>query len=194
MFEEVADQIRVLPLLDRNVCQGLIDAADHLSLWCDAMVDGGPGSGIVVDRRARSAELISEYWLPALFDHVRPAIEARFTKQLSSTASPRFGLSSLQIIRYRPGGHHAVHADSGLDDGRGSTRWRRYSVVCYLNNEFDGGHTRFSGLDMRVKPPPGHCVLFPASYFHAGEPVLAGTKYILTTYLGDPTTMPEDAS
>jgi predicted 2-oxoglutarate/Fe(II)-dependent dioxygenase YbiX len=67
---------------------------------------------------------------------------------------------------------------------------RYYSLVCYLNDDFEGGSTRFPALDYAVKPQCGKAILFPSRYLHGGEPVISGQKYILISWITGP--IPKD--
>ncbi len=62
----------------------------------------------------------------------------------------------------------------------------RYLVLLwYLNDVERGGATRFIDLDIAVEPRAGRLLMFPPYWMfqHAGEPTVAGDKYILSTYL-----------
>ena len=95
---------------------------------------------------------------------------------------------ALQILRYRPGGEYRAHMDAvpGTDNQRIAT------VIMYLNEDYEGGETRFlaSGLSIRAKK--GDALLFrnvtasgaPDSRTqHAGMPVTKGTKLIATRWI-----------
>lgn len=62
---------------------------------------------------------------------------------------------------------------------------RRYlSFLFYLNDDFEGGDTKFFD-DYTITPKCGSVLIFPPTwqYPHAGLPVDRGKKYILSTYL-----------
>jgi hypothetical protein len=60
-----------------------------------------------------------------------------------------------------------------------------FSYVIQLNDpsEFKGGGTRFLGLGKTVRPCAGSCVTFCGKQLHAGLPVTAGKRYILTGFV-----------
>jgi predicted 2-oxoglutarate/Fe(II)-dependent dioxygenase YbiX len=86
-----------------------------------------------------------------------------------------------QLVRYSPGGHYRAHSDVGR-----RTRNRYYTVLCYLNDDFEGGSTQFPALRYSVAPQSGKAILFPSSYLHCGEPVTSGEKYILVSWITGP--------
>ena len=83
-----------------------------------------------------------------------------------------------QLVRYAPGGHYIPHSDVGR-----LTMNRYYTVLCYLNDDFEGGNTQFPALDYAVRPQSGKAILFPSRYLHGGEPVTRGEKYILVSWI-----------
>jgi prolyl 4-hydroxylase len=81
-------------------------------------------------------------------------------------------------VRYEPGGFYAPHTDTGED-----LLDRYFTVLCYLNDDFEGGETDFPGLGYRVAPRCGKAVVFPATYLHRAERVVSGEKYIMVSWL-----------
>jgi len=92
------------------------------------------------------------------------------------------------VLRYREGGEYLPHADAYNWDDAGKA-WRRvcdrdYSIIVYLNDDFDGGALEFAYLDHVVKPKAGMLVAFPSDwrYAHAARAVAAGVKYALVSF------------
>jgi hypothetical protein len=115
-----------------------------------------------------------------------PALLAAYERAVREVVSPVVLLSwcvplaprlSAGIVRYPPGGSMRVHHDMQ----RGRAEPRLISLVCTLNDGYEGGRTFFPRQGVRVEPAPGKAVLFPSglTHPHAGEPVLAGVKYML---------------
>jgi len=86
-----------------------------------------------------------------------------------------------QIIRYAPNGHYEPHTDSGLN-----LNDRYFSVLCYLNDDFEGGCTFFPYLNYRATPKSGRAIVFPSRFTHCAEPVLKGEKYVALTWVVGP--------
>jgi 2OG-Fe(II) oxygenase superfamily len=90
--------------------------------------------------------------------------------------------SESQIVRYRSGGHYLPHSDGGY-----FFKERYFTVLCYLNDDFEGGDTYFPHLDYSVGPERGKAIVFPARYVHCAEPVIAGEKYVIVAWITGPT-------
>jgi len=105
--------------------------------------------------------------------------------QLHSCQWPReHGYEHLRIKRYFCDDvqQHDFHAD--VTDIESAKRF--LSIICYLNDDFDGGETFFPHFNLQVKPRKGKIVLFPCtwSYLHKGNPAVNGhAKYILGSFL-----------
>lgn len=87
-----------------------------------------------------------------------------------------------QLIRYKAGAHYAPHKDS--DESEYASRY--FTVLCYLNEDFQGGDTNFPSLRHTVRPASGKTVIFPSEYLHAAEPVTQGEKFVFLTWMSGP--------
>ena len=96
----------------------------------------------------------------------------------------KYAFENLRIKRYLCDSNqqHDFHSDVTNKD----SAKRFFSIICYLNEDFDGGHTLFPMFDQKFKPSKGSILLFPCtwSYLHKGSECTNGyAKYILGTFL-----------
>tara|TARA_B100000674_G_scaffold92900_1_gene65476 strand:- start:59 stop:706 length:648 start_codon:yes stop_codon:yes gene_type:complete len=96
----------------------------------------------------------------------------------------KHGFEHLRIKRYYcdEDQQHDFHAD--VTDMESAKRF--LSIICYLNDDFDGGETYFPHFNLQVTPKKGTILLFPCtwSYLHKGNPSTNGhAKYILGSFL-----------
>jgi predicted 2-oxoglutarate/Fe(II)-dependent dioxygenase YbiX len=106
---------------------------------------------------------------------VRPLIKRIWDVNLSEC-------QGTQLVRYKPGGHYVPHTDAGVDEFAN----RYFTVLCYLNQDFEGGKTSFPSLNYAATPQTGKAIIFPASYLHCAEPVVSGEKLILLSWVCGP--------
>jgi len=82
-----------------------------------------------------------------------------------------------RCYRYRPGQRFAQHRDGAFfrnDDERSY-----YSFLLYLNEDFEGGETKFFEVpETSVRPETGMALLFQHPLLHEGALVTRGTKYV----------------
>jgi len=120
-------------------------------------------------------------------------ILAIFTDIYTRRLAPFYGVTfewfeRPQILRYLPGGKYNRHADAEHMDKQ-TKQWvrgldRDYSVLLYLNEEFEGGELYFPNFDFRIKPRCGMLIGFPSDhrYLHEAEPTLSGKRYSVVSW------------
>jgi len=87
------------------------------------------------------------------------------------------------LMRYSPGDYFNWHTDlTG-----GFTTQRTATMIMYLNDDFEGGHTCFQHLNLRVRPKRGSALVYyytpTEPMVHCGEAVVSGTKFILNAFV-----------
>jgi len=99
----------------------------------------------------------------------------------------------IQVTHY--GERFAPHLDSLVAAGRdpGEAGDRICTVILYLNDDYEGGATRFPRIGRRVRPEKGKAVVFPnltadgsrpdPLALHAGEPVRRGEKWLSNQWI-----------
>lgn len=97
---------------------------------------------------------------------------------------------SLRFCRYEEGGFFLPHHDGGFD--RNEFERSLYTLMVYLNDDFEGGATNFYREDQRhytpgdpskivytYQPQAGDVIVFHSQIVHDGSLVTKGYKYIL---------------
>ena len=87
----------------------------------------------------------------------------------------------IQVLEYVQNQKYTWHIDaSPVPDSK--EYHRKISVILYLSNDFEGGHTKF--LHKKYKPPVGHALIFPSNwcYPHTGTLVTNGKKRVAVTW------------
>jgi hypothetical protein len=79
------------------------------------------------------------------------------------------------IKKYNVGSLMGAHADQYDGDLK-----LRYSLVAYLNDDYQGGEIAFPNHNVVLKPQAGSIVIFPSSepYLHESKELISGTKYM----------------
>jgi hypothetical protein len=184
-FTKEADGIVALSLFQPRSCRAMIESVRRHERWDSAKVGKRGPDGVIrsiIDPEYRTASVLFSEDIDAVCrkfdvkmnDVLKPLVQRLWGHNLSDH-------NGTQLVRYSPGGHYRAHSDVGR-----RTRDRYYTVLCYLNDDFEGGSTQFPALDHSVKPQSGKAILFPSSYLHCGEPVASGEKYILVSWITGP--------
>lgn len=95
---------------------------------------------------------------------------------------------ALALLRYSPGQEYRPH----FDFVNGATNRRLQTALVYLNDDYEGGETRFVRTGLTVRGGAGDVILFsnvgadggpnPLSE-HAGLPVTKGQKFLATRWI-----------
>ncbi len=188
--EEVAPGIYLTRAFESDEAAGIIAAAARATSWQDA----GINANLDVDRSVRDAEVLFEPTLPressddstvttrAIIERCRERLFVA-TRNVAAAIVPKTVLAEIQIVRYHPGGRYIEHRDS---PELGATP-RALSLVCYLNDDFTGGETVFIAPNITIPIETGTVVAFSPTLLHQAQPVLTGTKYVITAWLPHPT-------
>ena len=111
---------------------------------------------------------------------------------------PENNFEFFQCLYYDPGQEYMNHYDTFDETSeRGKkvvqeTGQRKYTILAYLNDDFEGGGTYFPNLDLLVQPRKGRVVIFDnldengqvlKAAYHAGLPVTTGRKYAVNIWV-----------
>ena len=100
-------------------------------------------------------------------------------------------LENLQIQKYECDGEYKEHFDARSNLLKKNQR--KYSLIIYLNKDYEGGETYFTRINISIKPEIGRLLVFQnclnhtnyahPNSLHKGNRVIKGTKYILNSWL-----------
>ncbi|MEQ8195624.1 MAG: 2OG-Fe(II) oxygenase [Rhodospirillales bacterium] len=97
----------------------------------------------------------------------------------------KLDVGAFNIQRYHEGEHfRKLHTER---DSLANLH-RLFAWMTYLNDVPAGGETHFAHYDLDVRPEKGKTLIWPAEWTHAhkGNPVVRGTKYIITGWMQFP--------
>jgi len=95
---------------------------------------------------------------------------------------------SLMVLRYAPGQQYRPHMDTLPN----VTNQRVMTMLIYLNEDYEGGETRFEASGLTIKGRVGDAIVFDnvspdgapdRMSLHTGMPVLRGTKWLATRWI-----------
>jgi hypothetical protein len=184
-YREEAEGVIAVPLCEVSTCQSILAYVRGLDDWQSATVRVQSIEGVydsVGQTEVRAASILSPPHLSEIF----PEFDERMEATIKPLIKQFWGVdltehTGTQLVRYIPGGRYLAHKDAGMD-----FEDRYFTVVCYLNDEFEGGTTWFPHLGYRSIPQSGKTILFPANYLHSAEAVLKGEKYVVVSWVLGP--------
>lgn len=113
-----------------------------------------------------------------------PALATTFYEKLTQYVEPSpLAIRANTLImtgNYTPGQEFSLHTDTGLFYDRAAKEKSRWTLLIYLNDDFEGGHTLFYHDDWKqthdIRPVPGTALLFDIDLWHKGDIIKSGTK------------------
>lgn len=107
---------------------------------------------------------------------------------------PTNHIEALQMVKYTAGQQYKPHHDWFKRPHDDANNQRVYTILVYLNDDYEGGETNFPKVDYSFKGKKGDAILWrncqdnsPEKCFdhslHAGTPPSRGTKYALNVWI-----------
>ena len=184
-YEEVAPGVFTLRLYSPARCASILSRVRTLRGWSKAQVRLETRNGthrVITNSSARSASILTSRTGMQICDNFERRVD-RFVRPLIKKVW-QIDLKEIigtQLVRYPSGGYYLEHTDAGDDLAE-----RYLSIVCYLNDNFQGGHTFFPSFQSSISPTSGKALIFPSRYLHRADPILSGEKYVLITWMCGP--------
>jgi hypothetical protein len=115
----------------------------------------------------------------AFYDRLRPLLPSTYVDAEGASWTFAGAVHKVMFARVEPGQSFGIHTDTGCEYDTGRNRYSKFTVLTYLNDDFEGGGTTFydSGdfaETFRVPPVAGRTLAFDLGLFHAGEQVESG--------------------
>lgn len=160
------------------------DASD-LAIFTENSKDAKESLSTVVnsDRVTSRIELgdrqsIIDKWVADIFHKF---VAKRVGKKIRTFTKP-------DLMRYTKGGYYKAHSDSEIFDSDEGI-WKKvldrdYSLLLYLNDDFEGGGVRFEHFNYTYHPEKGDLLVFPSDhlYLHEALLVTAGVRYVIVSW------------
>ena len=95
-------------------------------------------------------------------------------------------LQGFQMLKYEEGNDFKPH----FDNGKGLAK-RLFTILIYLNDDYEGGETKFPLSNLTVKPEIGKLLIFQnlkagendKFSMHEGSKIVTGVKYVLVNWI-----------
>lgn len=123
-------------------------------------------------------QAVIDKWIGNIFHQF---VAKRLKKKIRSFSLP-------DLMRYEKGGYYKPHADSEIFDKQ-SGSWKKildrdYSLLLYLNSDYEGGGLHFEHFNFTYFPKKGDLLVFPSHnlYLHEAQLVTSGFRYVIVSW------------
>jgi len=174
----------LVPTYERpRVLPGLVSEDERKYIMEKARPDLRP-STVAQDRVLDTKNRVSE---TAWLDNNDPVISEVVSRCMKHVDRPVRNCENLQVLRYGEGGFYNFHHDS-----LGGNNQRMYTFIVCLNDDFEGGETKFPNINKSYRLRAGDVLLFDClnNYefkdfraIHGGLPVTSGEKWICNLWV-----------
>jgi hypothetical protein len=84
-------------------------------------------------------------------------------------------LNQVPIKKWNEGEYMGPHFD-----GQDGDSTLAFSLVTYINDDYEGGEISFPNQNITIKPKAGSMIMFPSQlpYLHEVKPIISGTRYM----------------
>ena len=165
LADELCDQvIQELAVVEAKEAAIGIEGTDHNNMVRDTKVSFAP----------------SGYWLENIY--------GRMVNDANKACGWEYHITSreaIQFAEYAPDQHYTWHCDTFVLSGQPLDR--KISIVCLLNDDFEGGEFEMRLNSVYTAPlKKGTIIAFPSILDHRVTPVLSGTRYSATAWFSGP--------
>jgi prolyl 4-hydroxylase len=148
--------------------------------YADAPITTMHGPRMAKEVRDNTRVMVDdEEFAAQLFERLKPFVPATMQVYEVVGLNERF-----RYYRYEDGQTFRPHYDGAYF--RSDEEYSQLTFMIYLNDDFEGGETKFYADDWNVlvasiKPVKGMALVFEHEQLHEGAPVTSGRKYVIRT-------------
>ena len=158
--------------LSVDECKKLIETSEHKG-YDEAAINTGYGQEIFKDIRNNDRIFFDDHKLAdALYSRLGVCLPEYIDGWRVKSLNERF-----RFYRYTESQYFKWHRDGAYERDLGEES--KITFMVYLNEEFEGGETKFR--EFCITPKTGTALLFPHHLLHQGNTVASGVKYVLRT-------------
>jgi len=173
MIEEYPEGVKVIrDFLSVSECKSLIESSECKG-YEEAAINTGNGQEVAKEVRNNDRIFFDDKKLAeSLFEKISPYLPKEIDGWNLYSLNDRF-----RFYRYENEQYFKWHRDGSFK--RTYYEVSKITFMIYLNDDYTGGETEFSGF--KVQPKAGSALLFPHKLMHQGSKLSSGIKYVLRT-------------
>ena len=135
----------------------------------------------------KNGKVIKPEWSKLMYERISPHLPSEYIdrngKRWTFMETPKY----IMYANINSGERFGIHTDTGCEYDEQKNKYSKFTVLTYLNDEYEGGNTQFYderfAKTVTIKPRTNRTLIFDIDLFHSGEPVLSGSKYWIGTEL-----------
>lgn len=122
-----------------------------------------------------------------MYERLRPFLPSMYVDREGLVCRFVGACKYVMFATTRAGQQFSIHTDTGCEYDEDARRMSKFTVLTYLNDDFEGGETVFYDSNFketcRVHAKKGRTLVFDINLFHSGSMVQVGEKRWIGTEL-----------
>lgn len=158
----------VVPLLSKSMCKQILTEGLNYAKknnWTKKRHDDYPTTDNEITSEWENFDFIDK--------HVRSRVFSEISKMYNIPEN-KLGVNEYFIVKYEHSKQNNLDAHVDGSD---------FSFILALNDDYEGGGTKFVDMNKTVKLKQGECLIFSGQNKHMGKKITDGKRYILTGFL-----------
>lgn len=135
----------------------------------------------------KNGKMILPEWSSLMYSRIAPHLPERYTDRQGKSWSFVEASKYVMYAQLVPGQSFPLHTDTGCEYDEESNRFSKFTVLTYLNDDYEGGHTTFFDDSFKktttIIPKTNCTLILDIDLFHQGERLESGVKYWIGTEL-----------
>ena len=139
----------------------------------------------------KNGKVIHEHFSTLMFERIRKHLPEVYTDRQSLQQGRQWEFVRVpKYVMYASicsGKMFGIHTDTGCEYNNRTREYSKFTVLTYLNDDYEGGHTSFYDDDFNlttsITPRKNRTLVFDMDLFHKGNVVESGEKHWIGTEL-----------
>jgi hypothetical protein len=139
------------------------------------------------DQDFKNGKAIHPEYSKLFYDRIKSYLPKTYTDRQEISWQFQKCPKTIMFANFKPNQSFGIHTDTGCVYSDIKNNYSKYTVLTYLNSDFDGGYTKFYDNNFQetvnITPNENRTLIFDINLFHSGEKIISGNKYWLGTEL-----------
>lgn len=134
-----------------------------------------------------NGKLIDPNISSVIYNKIMPYLPQKYIDSTNKEWFYKGATNAVMFAKVESEKQFGIHTDTGYEYNDSTNSYSKYTLLIYLNDDYDGGTTTFYSNTFHklynIIPKKGRILCFDIDLFHSGNMVKNGTKYWIGTEL-----------
>jgi hypothetical protein len=159
----------------------------ELSIFYNYVKDADSNNRPFTMSNFKNGKVIKPDWSSFMYERIKPYLPRLYQDRSNTLYSFKEPIKYIMYAAINENQQFPIHTDTGYEYDDQDSKYSKYTVLTYLNDDFEGGNTLFFDDNFKqivqIMPKRGRTLIFDIDLFHSGEKVTKYSKYWIGTEL-----------